>query len=241
MPVASVTRTTLRAEQTHRVADEDPARLNLDVYDTKAGLWNPDHGDLELPAGWEFLPSGDTFITRRVKAAGVYWTAWRPRGRNRPHRRKLGLFAPTNAVEAARAEAEVTEDRRAKQRVANERHRDRVEDAYRGEFIESVRAWLAFAPDHAALAEEIARSAADQAVVVGSGRVGRTRTLTLEERAELAGRATIRHRFTNYDDRLADLDPFDSEFDDFEYRQIRRDAHDAVDAFLDEHRSQSGA
>jgi Uncharacterized conserved protein (DUF2293) len=218
------------------VADADVGVLNLDVYDTREGLWNPEHGSVELPDGWEFLPAGDAFVTRRVKAAGVYWTAWRPRGRNRPHRRKLGLFAPTAAIARARDAAEQTTARRAKQREVNARHRDKVEDAYRGEFAAAVSAWLAFAPEHAALADQIASSAADRAVVVGSGRVGRTRLLPLEERAALAARATIRHEFTNYDDRLAELDPFEAEVDDFEYRSIKHAAHDAVDDFLDAHR-----
>lgn len=26
---------------------------HLDVYDTRTGLWNPDHGDIEIPDGWE--------------------------------------------------------------------------------------------------------------------------------------------------------------------------------------------
>ncbi|MGH9064996.1 MAG: DUF2293 domain-containing protein [Acidimicrobiales bacterium] len=38
---------------------------------------------------------------------------------------------------------------------------------------------------------------------VGSGRVGRTRTLSVHERAALAARAPIRHRCTYYEDRLA--------------------------------------
>ena len=65
------------------MADAEVPALNLDVYDTKEGLWNPEHGSLDLPDGWEFLPAGDTFVTRHVKAAGVYWNVWRPRGRNR--------------------------------------------------------------------------------------------------------------------------------------------------------------
>ena len=55
--------------------DLDLRALNIDVYDTKDGLWNPEHGSVELPAGWEFLPSGDTFVTRQVKSAGTYWIA----------------------------------------------------------------------------------------------------------------------------------------------------------------------
>ena len=218
------------------MADAEVGVLNLDVYDTREGLWNPEHGSIELPDGWEFLPAGDTFVTRKVKSAGVYWTAWRPRGRNRPHRRKLGLFAPTAAIARARDEAEQTTARRARQREVNARHRDKVEDAYRSEFAAAVVAWLDFAPEHAALADQIATSAADRAVVVGSGRVGRTRLLPLEERAALAARAAIRHSFTDYDDRLAELDPFEAEVDDFEYRSIKHAAHDAVDDFLDTHR-----
>ena len=212
--------------------EQDPSALNLDVYESKRGLWNPEHGELELPADWEFLASGDTFVTKQVKAAGVYWNAWRPRGKNRPHRRKLGLFAPTTAIGHARAEAEQTAERRAQQRVVNARHRDKVEEIYRVEFAAAVVAWLDFVPEHNGLAEEIANAAAERAVAVGSGRVGRTKLLSLEERAALAARATIRHGFTDYDDRLADLDPFEVEVDNFEYRTIKQTAHAAVDDFL---------
>ncbi len=104
------------------------------MYESKQGLWNPEHGELELPVDWEFLASGDTFVTKQVKAAGVYWTAWRPRGKNRPHRRKLGLFAPTTAISDARAEAYRTAERRAVQRVVNARHREKVEETYRVQF-----------------------------------------------------------------------------------------------------------
>jgi len=121
--------------------------------------------------GWEFLPSGDAFLTRQVKAAGVYWTAWQPRGRNRPHRRKLGLYAPGSAIEQARAAAERTAERRTKQRAGNARYRARVEDDYRGDFTAAVIAWLDFAAEHATLADAIAVRAAERAVVVGSGRV----------------------------------------------------------------------
>ncbi len=199
-------------------------------------MWNPEQGELEVRSGWEFLAAGDAFVTRRVKAAGAYWTVWRPRSKNRAHRRKLGLFAPAETIETARAAAADTAQRRAKQRVAGARQRDHAEDKYRAEFELAVRTWLDFSPQHATLADEIAAAAADQAVVVGSGRVGRTKTLTLDERAELAGRAYIRHRFTDYDDHLVGIDSLDSEDNDVEYREIRHNAHRAVDAFLLVHR-----
>jgi hypothetical protein len=125
--------------------DADPTQLNLDVYATKTGVWNPESGDLVVPDDWEFLPAGDAFVTRRVKAGGVYWVAWRPRGRNREHRRKLGLFAPRATIDAARAEAEDTSARRAIQREASTRRRDRVEADYRSGFAAAVLQWLDFA------------------------------------------------------------------------------------------------
>lgn len=98
------------------VDDIDLTQLQLDVYMTREGPWNPDHGEIEIPDEWDFLPSGDAFVTRRVKASGTYWVAWRPRGRNRPHRRRLGLWAPKQAIETAWTEAAATEGQRAKQR-----------------------------------------------------------------------------------------------------------------------------
>ncbi len=90
----------------------DLTGLQLDVYMTREGPWNPEHGEIEIPDDWESLESGDAFVTRRVKAAGTYWVAWRPRGRNRPHRRRLGFWAPKEAIESAQAEAAATEDKR---------------------------------------------------------------------------------------------------------------------------------
>jgi hypothetical protein len=212
------------------------------VYDTKTGLWHPELGELTQPDGWDFLPAGDAFVTRRVKAAGVYWVLFRPKGR-REHRRQLGLLAPTDAIASAQSAADATAARRETKRVASSRQRDRNEAAYRAEFEEAVMQWLCFSPAHAALASEIAHGAADRAAVVGSGRVGRTKTLSLEDRAALAARAYIRHRYTDYEDQLSavGLVEFDEDLDaDIveigDYREIKRVAHREVDAFLDEHR-----
>ncbi len=96
------------------VEETDLTKLQFDVYMTRKGPWNPDHGEVEIPDDWEFLPSGDAFVTRRVKAAGMFWVAWRPRGRNRPHRRRLGLWAPKETIETAEAEAAATDTQRPK-------------------------------------------------------------------------------------------------------------------------------
>ena len=222
-------------------ADEDRTRLHLEVYDTKTGLWHPELGELTQPDGWAFLPAGDAFVTRRVKAAGVYWILFRPKSRG-AHRRQLGLLAPAEAIASSRAAADATAERRAVGREAGARQRAEREVAYRGEFEDAVVQWLSFAPAHSALASEIARGAADRAVAVGSGRVGRTTTLGLEERAALAGRAYIRHRYTAYEDHLLGLDLVElddeiAELDNVDYREVKRAAQLAVDAFLERHRA----
>jgi len=214
------------------VGPEDLSALNLDGYDTRGGLWNPENGELDQPDGWEFLPSGDAFVTRRVKAAGTYWKLWRPRSRNQPHRRLLGLLAPTAAIEAAQAEAVGSEAARASRRSQGAVYRARREDLYREELSDAIVSYLDFAPEHAELAKNIATEAADRAAEVGSGRVGRTRTLEINERAALAARALIRHRYTGYEDRLAQ----EVWEDDYLYREVKADAHRAVDEFLERHR-----
>ena len=45
------------------VEETDLTTLHLDVYMTREGPWNPDHGEVEIPDDWEFLPSGDAFVT----------------------------------------------------------------------------------------------------------------------------------------------------------------------------------
>lgn len=216
--------------------EPDLTTQQLDVYMTREGPWNPDHGEVEIPDDWELLPSGDAFVTRRVKAAGTFWVAWRPRGRNRPHRRRLGLWAPNETIEAAKAEAAATVEERSKRSEQSARSRVQQEDAYRDELEDTIRRFLAFAPEHVELADEIAREAATRAAEVGSGRVGRTRMLSVDERASLAARALIRHRHTSYDDDLFGAsmdDPWDEEF---LHREIKAEAQSGVDEFLERHR-----
>lgn len=43
------------------MSDVDLSRLNLDVYATREGQWNPEHGELEIPEDWDFLAGGCVF------------------------------------------------------------------------------------------------------------------------------------------------------------------------------------
>jgi hypothetical protein len=216
--------------------EPDLGQEHLDVYDTRQGPWNPDHGAVEIPADWDLIPTGDAFMTRTVKAAGVYWYAWKPRTRTRRHRRLAGLWAPRTVIEEAATQASKTAAERANRREASAQHRARAEERYRGELATAIRAFLNFAPEHTALAEAIAVDASERAAVVGSGRVGRTRKLAVEERAALAARAYVRHRHTNYEDAL-DAVAFEQGWDDeYLYRGIKAEANEVVDHFLERHR-----
>lgn len=219
------------------VDDVDPADQQLEVYDTKTGPGHPELGDLTAPDGWVFLPSGDAFVTRRAKAASRYWTLYQPKGR-RAHRRLLGLLAPADAIAAARTAADATAATRETKRAAGARLRAKAEDGYRTEFEQAILLWLDFAPEHAEIARDIATNAVERAAVVGTGRVGRTRTLRLEDRGALAARADIRHRYTDYENHLERLDVagFDDSISGLDYRDVKRAAHRAVDEFLEQHR-----
>ena len=60
-------------------------------------------------------------------------------------------------------------------------------------------AFLAFHPAHADLADRLARAVADHATPVGSGTVARTKRIPVEQRAEAAVIAWMRHQTTAYD------------------------------------------
>ncbi len=116
------------------------------------------------------------------------------------------------------------------------RQRARAEDHYRTELAAAIVDFLAFHPAHHELAVAIAEGAARQAAAVGSGRVGRTRTLSLQERAALAARAWIRHRHTDYEDQLDTSYGDDLLLDELTYRTVKTAANEAVDDFIADHR-----
>jgi len=158
----------------------------------------PDGTRLSPPEGWACLPPGDAGLTRRVKAAGPSWQVIEKKGRKQFSR---GLWAPLANIEAARAALEVerSTESYAKKRVADTARRERAHAAYAVSFEDEVRAFLRFAPRWAALGEEVARRVAAHATPVGSGTVARTQRIPIEERAEAAVIAWMRHQTTAYD------------------------------------------
>ena len=153
---------------------------------------------LTAPEGWVLLPPGDAGLTRRVKAAGDHRVVQEKRGRKTFSR---GIWAPAATIESIRTELEAersTEDYARRQEAAS-RRREQVQAEYVEDFHGAVLAFLAFHPTHADLAKRLARAVTDHATPVGSGTVARTKRIPVEQRAEAAAIAWMRHQTTGYD------------------------------------------
>jgi hypothetical protein len=150
------------------------------------------------PDNWMLVPPGDAALTRRVKAAGAHWVVQERKGRKIFSR---GVWAPADAVERIRQEleAERSTESFANRKAADAKRREKIQEAYVEDFTGAVVAFLDFHPRHAALAERLAKAVADHATPVGSGTVARTKRIPVEQRAEAAVIAWMRHQTTAYD------------------------------------------
>ncbi len=153
---------------------------------------------LTAPEGWILLPPGDAALTRRVKAAGEHWTVQEKKGRKTFSH---GVWAPAAVVERIRAELETERSTEgyARRKQSDARRRDKAQAEYVEDFLGAVVSFLAFHPNHAALAGRLARAVTEHATPVGSGTVARTRRIPVEQRAEAAVIAWLRHHTTAYD------------------------------------------
>ncbi|MEW4530418.1 DUF2293 domain-containing protein [Maioricimonas sp. JC845] len=153
---------------------------------------------LEVPAGWELLPPGDAGLTRRVKAAGPSWTVKEKRGRKTFSR---GVWAPAERIARIRAEleAERSTEAYAKRRAADAARREKKQAEYVEDFGAAVVQFLDFAPEYEELAERLSAAVAAHATPVGSGTVARTERIPIDQRAEAAVIAWMRHQTTGYD------------------------------------------
>lgn len=188
----------------------------------------PDGSRLSPPAGWECLPPGDAGLTRRVKAKGPSWSVIEKRGRKAFSK---GLWAAAEHIAAARAElaAERSTESYAKRRQSDVARRERHQVEYVESFAQQVLAFLRFAPPYAPQAQLLASRVTDLATPVGSGTVARTERIPIEQRAEAAVIAWLRHQTTAYDQlaipRVKGM-----------RRQVRRELAEVGRAVLDLHR-----
>jgi len=156
---------------------------------------------LAVPDDWALLPPGDAALSRRIKADCPTWTVIELKGNKRFSR---GIWAPAARIEALRAELELERQDPAYQRKLDAgRARRAVEQAeYVEDFRGAVLAFLGFHPAHREVVEVMAKRIADHATPVGSGTVARTERIPIEERAEAATIAWMRHQTTGYDNML---------------------------------------
>jgi hypothetical protein len=150
------------------------------------------------PEGWVLLPPGDAALTRRVKAAGEHWIVQEKKGRKVFSH---GVWALATTIERIRAEleAERATERYAKRQAADAHRRNKVQAEYVEDFFGAVASFLGFRPEHADLATRLAKAVTEHATPVGSGTVARTKRIPVEQRAEAAVIAWMRHATTAYD------------------------------------------
>ena len=139
------------------------------------------------PEGWEFVPSGDAGLTRRLKMAGECWVMVHRR-RNRIE--AVGLWTSARRAAAVRAELELERRDPARQRrlEADKRRREAKQAAYTVEFRNAVAAYLHFAERWSGLEAKLAAAVTEHAVPVGSGTVARTQRIPLERLRPYADR-----------------------------------------------------
>ncbi|HOR24977.1 MAG TPA: DUF2293 domain-containing protein [Opitutaceae bacterium] len=151
-----------------------------------------------MPDDWSLLPPGDAALSRRIKQDGPTWTVIEKVGNKRFSR---GIWAPTARIEALRAEREIErQDPAYQKKLAAGRARRAEEQAeYVEDFLAEVRRYLAFHPRYEPEERVMAEAIAAHATPVGSGTVARTERIPIEERAEAATIAWMRHQTTGYD------------------------------------------
>ncbi len=159
----------------------------------------PDGQILTPPEHWILCPPGDPALTRRLKAAGDYWAVSEKRG-NKVFSR--GIWADRELVASIERdlEGERSDPSYARKREADQRRRAEAQESYVEDFQAAVLAFLAFHPTHAELGQRLAKAVTEHATPVGSGTVARTQRIPVEQRAEAAVIAWMRHQTTGYDD-----------------------------------------
>ena len=154
--------------------------------------------ELRVPDDWELLAPGDAALTRRVKTGGASWTVQEKKGRRTFSK---GVWAPDDRIDAVRADLEVerSTESYAKRRQADAKRRVRKQGEYVEDFQQAVLSFLNFSSRHADVATSLAEAVASHATPVGSGTVARTQRIPIEQRAESAVIAWLRHQTTAYD------------------------------------------
>jgi len=161
-------------------------------------VFTPQGEVLAVPDGWALLPPGDGALSRRIKMDGPHWTVKEKKGGKEFSR---GIWAPANRIEALQLarNLEKTDPAYQKQLDAGRARRAKAEVGYAEDFTQALRDYLNFHSRYNLLASRLAQLIAAHATPVGSGTVARTKRIPIEQRAEAATIAWLRHQTTAYD------------------------------------------
>ena len=146
-----------------------------------------------------FLPRGDTALTRRASKYSILRAVVVRFSRSRKRYERQGILVEESALEQAEREclADAAARERARERAAE--RRDELDERYVSEFAERLDDSFPGCPgpERRAIAAHACRKY--------SGRIGRSAAATRfdADAIELAVRAHVRHRYTRYDELLA--------------------------------------
>lgn len=153
---------------------------------------------ITVPDNWVFVQSGDPGLTRRLKIVTECWCVVHKR-KNRIE--SIGIWCDGEVADRVKNDLAKERNNPVYLRKLELARQARIakQDAYVVEFRQAVVDFLAFAPCYEDLAWDLADAVTDQAIPVGSGTVARTERIPLEQRAEAAVIAWMRHKTTSYD------------------------------------------
>ena len=179
------------------------SKNNLEAIEVRLGekegfVSSVDGEPMKIPADWGRLPPGDAALSRRVKMEGPSWMVVEFKRRKKFSH---GILAPADRIARLQAEreAEKQDPKYLKKLDAGRSRRAKAEEAYAEEFEQVVFQFLDFHEGHLELGNKMARAVAEHAVPVGSGTVARTQRIPIEQGAESAVIAWMRHQTTAYD------------------------------------------
>lgn len=146
----------------------------------------------------EFLPRGDTALTRRARRASQLSAVVVQWSRSRKRYERQGILAESDAIEQAEQECLADGEARERRRQREARRRGEQDERFVSELAAAIRAQFPGCPPDRALS--IAHHAGERS----SGRIGRSsagRGLD-PEAVRLAVIASVRHEDTRYDELL---------------------------------------
>jgi hypothetical protein len=150
----------------------------------------------------EYLPAGDTAVTRRATKYSTLHVVVMKKSPARKRSERQGILVEAEAVRRAEAESAADAEKRAQQQVKAAKRREKEDQAYIAAFAKAIAQQFPRCP------QEDTQEIAGHACQKRSGRVGRSAAAKQFEPAavRLAVIAHVRHKYTKYDQLLARYD-----------------------------------